>query len=367
MSKKMNKYFYNIEDDLYKYKDAWLYMVVGGRNTGKTYSTLKYCYVNKKKFVFVKRTNDDVKLICAGSGKLGSKMASYGVDLSPFKSINRDMNINVLAFSIFTGLGGFWICDENNEPVGEPIGYIISLNSVQKVKGFDLSECDFIIFDEFIPQPWERISKKEGEMVLDLYKTVSRAREHLDREVLKLICLANATSVSNPITNIIEVTDILVDMQTLNLSYHYIEDRGILVHMLQAEDMQEFYNKEKESPIYRAMSGTQWAQMALDNDFAYNDVSNIDRRRLKAYQCLIKVRYKQHDYYIYNKEGEYYMCEIPHNHYIFEYDLNKENDQKRFWIENCMNLRLACIDGNMLFEKYTMYDLIVNYKKFFNI
>ena len=61
------------------------------------------------------------------------------------------------------------------------------------------------------------------------------------------------------------------------------------------------------------------------------------------------------------------MTETRSNHYSFEYDLNKENDQKRFWLENGIDLRCECINGNMLFDTYTMYDIIVNYKKFFII
>ena len=34
--KKSKKYYYDIEDDLREYPDAWCYIVVGGRNTGKT-------------------------------------------------------------------------------------------------------------------------------------------------------------------------------------------------------------------------------------------------------------------------------------------------------------------------------------------
>lgn len=357
-------YFYNIEDDLKAYPQAWCMIIVGGRNTGKTYSSLKYHLLKKKKFVFVKRTNEDVKLICAGSGKIGSNMAKYGVDLSPFKSINRDLNKNILAFSIFDGLGGFWQCDADNEPIGDPIGYIVSLNSVQKVKGFDLSECDSIIFDEFIPQPWERVNRKEGEMVMDLYKTVSRAREHLGKEALKLICLANATSVSNPITNILEVTDLLVGMQG-KVEFKYIEGRNILLHMIMDSD--EFMKVEKESPIYKAMAGTAWADMALNNVFAYNDISAIDKVNLKYMQCIARIKYKNHYWYVYMREGFYYMSKSKNKHYLYDYDLNKENQQKKYYMELGIDLRLATIDGNMLFQEYTMYDVVVNFKKFYQI
>ena len=76
----MKKHYYNIEDDLKKYPDAWCYIIVGGNSTGKTYGTLWYEYKNNRRFAFVKRTNDDVDILCATNKR---------VDLSPFKAINK--------------------------------------------------------------------------------------------------------------------------------------------------------------------------------------------------------------------------------------------------------------------------------------
>ena len=47
----------------------------------------------------------------------------------------------------------------------------------QKIsKGFDLSECDYLIFDEFIPKRHERLNRNEGDQLMDIYMTVSRDR-----------------------------------------------------------------------------------------------------------------------------------------------------------------------------------------------
>ena len=56
-----SKIYYDIRDDLIP--DSWCYVIIGGRSTGKTYGALKMCYNLKKKFVFLKRTIDDVKLL----------------------------------------------------------------------------------------------------------------------------------------------------------------------------------------------------------------------------------------------------------------------------------------------------------------
>lgn len=361
-------YYYNIDDDIAKYPDAWCYVIVGGRNTGKTYGALKSCYLNKRKFVFVKRTNKDVMLLCAGSGSIGNKRNQFGMDLSPFKSINRDLNCNVSAFSIADGLGGFWECvtneDGEKEPEGDPIGTLISLNSVSKFAGFDMSDADWIIFDEFIPRSWEKVSRKEGDQLMDLYKTISRDREHRGRAPLKLICLANAVNISNPVSNMLEVTDSMAYMSSHGMENLYIPYRGIYVHILQASD--EFIQKEQSTMIYKAMHDTDWGRMAFDNDFAYNDFSNVKDVQLKGFKPVCTFIYKGKPYYVHMKDGKYSINFSRHNSPNI-YDLHLENDQKRFYNDYAIDLRNECIDGNVTFKSYTAYDLIVNYHKIFNL
>ena len=356
-------YYYDIENDLSGIDDFlfWCFIIIGGRNTGKTYSCLKSCYVIKRHFVFVKRTNEDIDLLCE---RRKSKEDSIDYDLSPFKSINRDLGCNVRAFKLKEGIGGFYECDKDNNPIGKPLGYIVSLNSVSKVKGFDMSECEWIIFDEFIPQPWERVDRKEGEKLMDLYKTVSRDREHRGLPPLKLICLANATKISNPVCNILEITDKLVDMQVGKTSIFIDESRGIFVH--QINDNTAFVEKEKQSLIYKAMASTEWGKMALSNEFAYDDFTAVKKSNLKGFMPLFAVKFKSKTYYIYNKEGIFYMTLAPAKVYR-TYNLKIENDQKAFYIDKVIDLQEASIEGRVMFEQYTMYDLIMNYKSFFKI
>ena len=362
-------YYYNVFDDLTKYPDCWAYIIVGGRNTGKTYGALKGCYERKKPFIFIKRTNKDIDLLCAGSGTIGTKKNQYGLDLSPFKSINRDTGSNVKAFKIHEGLGGFWECvagDKGEEkPEGAPIGTLISLNYVSKFKGFDMAENDYLIFDEFIPAPWEKVNRKEGDQLLDLYKTVSRDREHRGRDPLKLICLANAVNISNPVANTLEVTDLIADMQLYNIENTYLEDRGIFIRILRPD--KEFEEQEEQSNIYKAMGNTAWGQMALKNTFAYNDFSNVGKAQIKGYAPRCSFIYKHKKYYIYQRQEKYYVTYSAFNAKKPEYNLDLENDQKRFYFDFAIDLREECINNNMLFESYTMYEIIINYHKIFQI
>lgn len=350
------KIYYDIRNDIND--NIWCYVVIGGRSTGKTYGALKMCLDTNKKFVFLKRTIDDVKLLC-NRGRL----SEYEIDLSPFKPINRDTGTNIQSRLISDkGIGGFWKHDENNQPYGDAIGYILALSAVQKFKGFDLSECDYIIFDEFIPQPWERVSKKEGEQVMDLYKTVARDREIRGREPLKLLCLANAVSVSNPLCNILEITDDIAGMSATGEDLKIFD--GILIRLLHDEGFKE---EEEKSIIYKRMAHTAWGQMALNNQFAYDDLTSIGSVNLKNYRCICRLKYKSDFWYIYRKGRYYYICKNKSNKYRNDYNLNIENDQKLFNIEERQDIRDSCIEGKVKFQSYTMYDVIMNYIKFFNV
>ena len=352
--------YYNIRMDLEAYPDAWCFLIVGGRNTGKTYGDLKYHLEEKKTTCFLKRTNKDVDLLCLGH-KLGEKTGNYEVDLSPYKSINRDMGTNIKAYKIDDGLGAFYE-DVDGAPAGSPKAYLMSLNAVHKYKGFDLSECYSITFDEFIPQNYERVSTKEGEQLMELYKTIARDRVERGKEELKLICLANAVNVFNYTFDVLEVTDVVAEMSIKHQPYLYMEERGIFIRLL--ETSEEMMQHERQTGIYRAMGQTAWGRMAFGNEFAFNDFSNIKRVSLKNYKPLVKLHYRSKQFYIYVGNDSYYMT-TARNKTPYTYNLDKEMDQRRFYYDHVLDLLNASIDGRMYFDTYSMYDLIINYKKRF--
>lgn len=354
----MNKY-YDIRNDINDF-DAWCYIIFGGRSVGKTYGTLKMVYEDKTRFLFLKRTIDDVNLLCSG----GKGKNKFKIDLSPFKSINRDLHINIRAQSIEDGLGAFYECNEENEPIDEPIGYVMALSAISKFKGFDLSDCDVMIFDEFVPKTYDRYRKNEGEQLLDLYRTVARDREQRGKKPLKLICLSNADNIASPVTNILEITDTLVDMQ-LN-DKEYVFGRGVFVRSIKMSE--EFMRIERESEIYKTMQGTEWAQMSYDNNFAYNDLSNVGRVNLKNYACICAFIFNRKMWYVYKHtmRGDFF---ISNTQGVTKkiYDLSKENHQKSFYANVVFRIRIYMESDIVLFSHYTIYELFRDYTKFFKL
>lgn len=350
--------YYHIAKDLEDYPDANVFVVYSRRGPGKTYGALLHSFINHIPMIYMKRTIEDVNLICSCN--------EFGFDPSPYVPLNRDLGTNIKGIKIKDGIGGFWECDDELHPQGMPVSYILALSAIKRFKGFDFSHCDWLVFDEFIPQVTERYNRGEGEATLDLYMTINRDREKRGKQPLKLILFANAEEISTPITNTLEIIDDMADLNASGESHKYLEDRGILIHHITEEEIP--IGEAEKNGIFKAMAGTSWAAKSFGGEFANNDFSNIYRLPMKNFKCLIHVKYKTHDYYIYQRptDGMYYMT-TSKNKPIWDFNLNLENDQKRFWTEQAFYLRYECTNGKMKFEKYSMYDLIVNYKKFFKI
>lgn len=347
--------YYDIRDDLKDYPDAWCYLVWSKRGPGKTYSTLRMCIEDNVQFAFMKRTMEDIDLLC-------SKKNDVQFDVSPFKPLNRDFGWNIHPVKIKKGIAGFYKCDANDEPVGAPVGYALALSAAEDVKGFDLSEVDFMIFDEFIPKPYQIVKRTEGDALLDIYMTLTRDRIERGRKELKLICLANATNINNPTFDILDVIDTAADMDLYDKEYVYQIERKILLHFIHMKQVEE----REKTGIELAMEGTVWAEMSFGGHFAYNDFSAVKHQRLKNYAPYVSYIYKRKQVFIYRKDGYYYAC-YSKNNKCPVFNLARENEQKRFFNEYIYELREACIEDKMLFTHYTMYDVIVNYKKIFKI
>lgn len=352
-----NPLYYDVGDDIEAYPDCFLFTVWSHRGPGKTYSGLCYPLAHDFPILYLKRTIEDVNLICSAN--------NYGFDPSPYAPINRDFGTNIKAVKIKDGIGAFYHM-QDGEPVGAPVSYIMAMSAIKRFKGWDMSMCRWILLDEFIPQLGERVSQKEGELLLDLYMTVSRDTQKRGLPPIKLVLFANAEEISTPITNTLEIVDIMADLNASCKSHFIDRERGICLHHITRE---EFPMEDNEKTgIYTAMHNTAWGAKSFDGLFSNNDFTNVVYTNLKNFKCMIKLKYKNHEWYIYLRpsDGMYYMTE-SRGRAIFEYDLNRENGQKRFYIEQWLDLRDRCIEDKFKFKKYSMYDLFINYRKFFKI
>lgn len=354
----MNKIYYDIADDIKAYPDAWLYIVMSGRGPGKTYSSLKYAMQNNKKFCFLKRTIDDVNLMC----KRASDSESDG-DVSPFVPINRDLGTCIKPVKVSKGYGAFYPCElieDKYTPSGDLIGWVTAVSMIEDVKGFNMLP-DLLIFDEFCPKPWERINRKEGDAILDLYETLSRDRVKRGEGELKFIATGNTVNINAPLLLTLELIDDVVEMKIKGEEYRYID--GILIHLLSNKYT---VDQDNLTGIQRRMMNTKWGKMAYKGDFGYNDFSHVGKISIKGYIPLYGIIHGNTVFYVYRKGKEYYIT-LSAQKVKQMYDLNIEQQQKEFYLKNQLTLLNAFVNDNVHFETYTAYDLILNYKKYYNV
>ena len=356
-----NDGYYHFRKDVEEYPEAAIYICWSRRGPGKTYSFLRKATDDEEFFIYMKRTNEDVELLCTGADNPDMK-----VDADPVVPLNRDFGWNIKPKLIQKGIGAFYDTDEEGKPIGAPIGMIVSFSKIKSVKGMDFSKAVYICMDEFIPQKTEIVRKSEGEAILDFIMTVLRDKVKRGQK-LKVVMFANAEDISTPITNALEIVDDMAELSWSGKSHYYNRDRRILLHHITQQEI-PLTKEELHSDMFVLMKGTAWAQKAFFGDFANNDFSNVKQMSIKNMKGIHKRHYKNKDMYIYMRpaDNKYYMC-FSKGSFVWEWDLNKENDQKLFWIEHGQELRVECIQDNMKFEKYSMYDLIVNYKNFFKV
>ncbi len=339
---------------------CWCILIIGARDRGKTYSMLKYGIEQKEQIIFVKRTVEDVKLLLASA----KHPEMFEDDLSPYADLNDDLNLNIQPHKIYDGVASFHNDQDDNK---FKVGICFALSKVSDFKGFGgLRKCKYFVFDEFIKQPWEKnLSRFEGESALDLYWTAARDREQRGGDPLLFIGLANANDVSNPLFNVLEVTDEVVDMVH---KHEDIRQVGHKLIVLVDDSKLMVAKKEKHSVVYDDLKNTAWGKITFNNEFALNDFSAVGFRSLKGMHCRCMIRYKNEVWYVYQKEKTFYVCDSKSNNSNIKcYDLAIESDLKPCYMKECVTLHDAYIKKNVMFQKYRMLDVLIHFRKFFNI
>lgn len=231
--------------------------LVGGRGTGKTYTTLKVAKESGRKFMLMRRTQSQADLI--------SKP-----EFSVFKPLNDDLHWDIRVKSISKYNSMFYELDA--EETVHPIGYTCALSTLSNMRGFDASDIQLLIYDEFIPEKHERLLKNEADALFNAYETMNRNREIKGIAPIQMVCLANANDITNPIFESLKLIRIADKMQKGNNDRWTDERRGIQLIMLHRSPISR---KKSQTVLYNLTEGTDFSNMALDNDF------NVDRQHVR--------------------------------------------------------------------------------------
>ena len=192
---------------------------------------------------------------------------------------------------------------EESEDDFKILGYTCALSTIANMRGFDASDVELLLYDEFIPERHERQLKNEGSAFLNAYETINRNRELQGHDPLQVLCLANAFNMANAIFLELGLVGITERMIQKDNNFYLNKDKGILIVLLNESKISE---QKRETALYKIAGGS-YTEMALSNDFAYNDADGIITQNLKEYSLLCSVG--EISIYKHKSDRQYYISE----------------------------------------------------------
>lgn len=312
--------------------DATFVFVVGARGIGKTYGALKYLIERGNKFMLMRRTQLQCDLI--------SKP-----DLSPLKSPLNDMGLDFKAVPISRQNSAYYLV-RGDETSSTPFCYTAALSTFSNLRGFDASDVDYLVYDEFIPQKQERPIKEEAEAFYNCYETMNRNRELSGRKPIKAILLANSFDMANPLFISLGLVMRAEKMVKTGQSKYIDKTRGLALYIPQKSPVSD---KKRKTALYKLTDKSgDYSRMALDNVFVNDTPDNVITKRLIEYVPVVKIgeiviyKHKSNTTYYVSR----HLTGTPKNSYTMS-----DNDRKRF-VRQYGYLWQKFMNNQVYFENY---------------
>jgi len=321
---------------------------IGGRGTGKTYSGLEGCLLKDKRFIYMRRTAQELDLMLD---------SDKGEGANPFKPLNKDLGRDVGLSRIVKNLAGIYnreLVEDKLQPVGAPIGYGVALSTIASIRSLDFSDCEICLYDEFIPEKHIRRIKNEGTALLNAYETMNRNRELKGEPPMVMYMLANSNDIYNDIFIELGIVSDIEKMSRKGKSDLYFEDRGLAIHLLKSSD--EFVEAKSKTALYKLTAGSSYADMALGNKFAYEDFSLIGRQSLAGFRPVAHIGKA----YVYMKKGESFIYISYAQAKTINYNINNESDRLCFYDDYGRTLKKYYVNGCICFESYELKRIILD-------
>lgn len=270
--------------------------VTGGRGTGKTYGALKYVIECKKTFMWMRRRQDETDLI-------------NKPEFSPFKVINADMGLNIQPHKISKGSAAYI-----DEDTGHCMGYSCALSTISTMRGFDASDVEIIIYDEFIPEAHKVAIKEEGQALLQAYETINRNRELMNQEPVQLLALSNSNRMNNEIYHDLGLIETADRMKREGIREYISDERGLALFFM---DDSPISGKKRETALYKFSAGTAFSEMALNNSFSDFEDRRTAKRNLREYIPVASVG--KLNMYRHKSNGTYYFSPVASGAFKYKF------------------------------------------------
>lgn len=316
-------------------------LVTGARQIGKTYGTLIYDLEKDIRFVYMRRTDKELK-------------AAKSDALSPFRAICQDHpELDIVGKTMAGDVIGFYDRAADNKLIAPGVA-LTTMHNVRGISGADYTQ---IVYDEFIPETIARPIKGEFDAFMNAYETLNSNRELFGKESMQLIGLANSNNAANPIMMGLGLVQIMERIKNDHRIFWTDDKRGILIVNVEGSPISA--RKKKQTALGKLSAGTDFARMAYENEFAFDDFSNIEARSLREYKPEITVG----EITIYRHKGrkEYYVSHHIAGSAPKVYGSNEREIEA--FSRSAGKLRDAYLEGYMYFNNYLDKVLFLKYTK----
>ena len=321
--------------------------IVGGRGLGKSFGRLKLMLDRNIKFIYLRRTQTQVDMI-------------KNDDMNPFKALldvlgdnyavaNKKINKNITAcYRAVANADGIL------EAAGAPIGYLMALSTVANIRGFDASDVDCLIYDEFIGEKHERPIQEEGSAFLNAIETIARNRELRGRKPLKVIMLSNSNMLANPLFIELQLVTECERMLAKGQTMKHLPNRDLSLILLNTTPISQ---QKAQTSLYKlAGRDSSFSKMALDNEFTKEEMQDIKSLSLREYKPVLSIG--EISIYRHKSRNEYYVTGHASGSPAM-YDTSAM-ELKRFR-RDAYHLWLAYLRRAVIFESYIYKVLFERY------
>ena len=168
--------------------------------------------------------------------------------------------------------------------------------------------------------------KNESNAFNNCYETINRNREIKGRDPLQALLLSNSNFLASPILLALGLADVLPAMRDKGQTEWINQKRGIALFNLWNSPISQ---QKRDTALYRATAGSSFGQMALDNDFALDDLRDVRPMSLNGCRLLARIG----KVYLYSYSQGWYVSLHGNGKPRREYEITPE-DVRRFKTEN---------------------------------
>lgn len=321
---------------------AFIFMVLS-RGTGKTFGSLKYALDSGRKFIYMRRTQTQADMIRSD-------------EMSPFASLYRELGDEYLCRMKPVAKNVTGIYRVKKDEQGDHLilsGFVMALSTISNVRGFDTSDCDLLIYDEFIGEKHEKPIRMEGMAVLNAIETIGRNRELSGRPPLKVLFMANSNDLANPLFVELGLVRTAEKMIRKNIEAYPIPERNILMIISGSSPISQM---KQNTALYQMAGESSFSQMALENAFSLEFTEMVKSMSLKEFRPLVDVG----EITIYQHKSKLLYYVTDHRSGKCPKYGSSEIDIKRF-SNNYYYLTLSYLNRHIYFESFIFQALFEKY------